>query len=1276
MTITITSPSDYQIYQRGSNGLADIPIAGTYTGSPTAIEASWNGGAYQTIDAAPAGSVFSGTLTSQPAGQGTLTVRFTNDTGTTDSVTFVGIGDVFLVAGQSNAAGYGDNNQVYSGTFKASMYKLGVGAWGELIDPTGLADPVTDGKGSVWPLLATRFMVSQGVPVGFITTAVGGTGIVNGDWAKDGPRYTAALATLTASGVNAIKAILWYQGEDEVRNHIAQSVYQDAMSQMLDDMQSDHPLLASIKMVVGQVGDRDSEPREAVDAIRLAQQDRWNNDPDILAGPLTYDINLDDGDQVHFGTGSDSELVTLADRWWRMLLYHFYGSMEGRAPRFVRSIRTGTTVTVQFAGGVMPLTGRSSGTGWQFTDNGTLIPIISLAALDADKVILTLAYEPTGIERISFGSNKSAHDTTLMDSGTYPLPPEPFINILVASADASISASPSVRGTGFYIDIEDSSGQRLGSGPIMSASKWRITMRMDKAGSFDFEMPATDPKATIVQKKRIARAYAFMNGQRIEVGAGVIDNIRRQPAADGKVTLQVSGDDLIRELTYRSVLNLKLYTGGNPVSHAAAVAAVGSYAPAGWIFTADGSPPNDSIYGYFNGETVLQGAIKVAQKSESHFYRGVGRNLIFASNFTSSGVRAIRARGELAPATCAIVSLSEQINTYDLITRIYPRGSGNANAQLTLRATTRTAPAGFILNKADNYIEHVASVTNYGRIERQIDFREIGPILNTDADIVAASNALFDAALETLKRRSTELAQATYTLAIAGCSELLRPMQSIRLVHRDLAAGLDINANLNILEATWQVDKSGLYTTGLKVSNADRWPASDVGMLADGIEEGHVYQALQQLNANSYVATYNKNIDADYSATFRFRFGNEVTQLSQVLFEFQLLPFESTVKTLAILTVTSSAGGSSVQSASSGGSHTHSVTIPAHSHTVTVAAHSHTVTVAAHTHTVTIPAHSHTVTIPGHTHTIPNHQHNFTIIGNGAGALTYDIGYGAGGTSGGMRHNINSTDHTVSTNASSGATTADSTTTVNNSSNLQAGVVNSSSQLAQTTPSSSTLAQSTPSSNLEAQSVQTSSSNGTHTHTVTIPSHTHTLTPDITTVYGIFREDDDRTYVIEDLEYRVNSGSWLDLDVADDAGDGWYALDITSDVQDSTTFRPLQTSNTIEIRPKTGVLSISSWGGGAGPVLVITFATDHNITAPMLPLFIEISGAAVGNLGSDINGIWTVTGVFSDDTLNATGGTVAFGEVGAAGGTATPQYTATIDAQLSVVNIIQAVAYA
>jgi hypothetical protein len=541
-------------------------------------------------------------------------------------------------------------------------------------------------------------------------------------------------------------------------------------------------------------------------------------------------------------------------------------------------------------------------------------------------------------------------------------------------------------------------------------------------------------------------------------------------------------------------------------------------------------------------------------------------------------------------------------------------------------------------------------------------------------------------------------------------------MQSVRLVYRDTLAGMNINADLNILEATWEVTTRAIQTTSLVVSNADRWPKNSVTTIADSIQEGHVYQALPQLNANSYVTAYTKNVDENEIAAFRFRFGAEVTQLQQVLFEFQLLPFESTVKSVAGVTGTSSSGGGSVQSASSGGSHTHSVTIPSHSHTVTVAAHSHTVTIAAHSHTVTVAAHSHTVTVAAHNHTvvvaahthtvsiashthtvsISAHSHNipvydtpspgspsnsammfdrsndiFVISVSGTGNPDYGTTTDGGGSStpttasGGSQTPTSSSGGSQTPTSSSGGSQTPTSST-------QAQTTPSSSTVAQATPSSSTVAQTTPSSSLASQTVETSSTNGTHTHAVTIPNHTHTLTPVITTAYGIFRADAGDTYGVGELEYQINSGGWNGLDTdSDDAGSGWYALDITSQVQDAVTFRPLQTSNLLEIRAKlTGSLSFFSYNLDGGGFLTITTFVAHGIEAGDI---IEIVGQSLTSLGVNLNGEYTVYFVGDPQTfvVQKAG---AF-ETGLGDGTVRRHKTATIDAQLNVRNTIQAITY-
>jgi len=786
----------------------------------------------------------------------------------------------------------------------------------------------------------------------------------------------------------------------------------------------------------------------------------------------------------------------------------------------------------------------------------------------------------------------------------------------------------------FFIDIEDGSGNRLGSGPITSAAQWTYTARMDRAGEFSFSLPATDAQAGIVQRKRIARAYALVGGAWTEVGAGIIDNIVRRPQADGTVLLDVSGADLLRELTYRSVRNLKLYSGGSPVSHAASVSAVAAYAPDGWTLTPDAAPPVDSIYGRYNGESVLAAIIKIADKSQTHFYRGSGRSVVFAHEFSDSGIRAIQAGpGDLATETCAITALTETVDTYDMLTRIYPRGSGNGDVQLTLRATTRSAPAGYTLDAANNYIENDAATAEFGRIEEYVEWREIGPVANTIPDIQAASDMLFDEALRELVRRSEEIETPYYALALAGCGALLRPMQTVRVVWRDTVAGVDVDADLNIIEATWRVDASGVQTTALTVTTSDRWPQNDAGAIVESMRQGIVYQAHPQLNANSYTTGYTKNIDSDYNAVFRFRLGAEVVQVQQVLMEFQLLPFESTVK--AIGTETGGSGeiptggpstnetslGGNDETGSGGGGETGSASPGTGSASPGTGSASPATGSPQGGDVISAGRHGHQIYLKRGSFDagtwlnvyFNNYEYRFYVIG------------GSGAYHGSLANMTTRGDHSHTT-----------------------------------APHSHTTA---PHSHTTAAHTHTTAAH-THTmadHTHSLNNHTHSLSEAIEAVYGVFREAEANTYEIRHLQYRVNSGAWAALaGDAEDAGGDWWRLDVTDAIIDADTFRPTQEANTIEVRAAR--LDIN----------VYTVTWDGYVTGEGIEDYFEV-GDLLTIVGTEhYDGTWTVEAVGEGVVRTDMPGVASYG---VEYGVAEIDHTVTIDALLSVRNVIQAIAY-
>lgn len=116
-----------------------------------------------------------------------------------------------------------------------------------------------------------------------------------------------------------------------------------------------------------------------------------------------------------------------------------------------------------------------------------------------------------------------------------------------------------------WISITDSAGSKYGA-PIRTVTRWNNTARLDKAGTFAFEMPAGDSLAALLASKREAHCYDIIGGSVVEVGAGIIDKAEAVIAPQRSTMLRVSGGDLMRELTYRTVGNLGLFAPGQTVT--------------------------------------------------------------------------------------------------------------------------------------------------------------------------------------------------------------------------------------------------------------------------------------------------------------------------------------------------------------------------------------------------------------------------------------------------------------------------------------------------------------------------------------------------------------------------------------------------------------------------------------------------------------------------------------------------------------------------------------
>ena len=238
-TLHLTSPIDYQVFQRFSEDKGTINIEGSTEKSDiTSVEikiykkgepADWKN-IYATIK----GKSFKSIYTTSSGGWYKFEIRILNNKKiiATRSVEHVGIGEVFVIAGQSNAANHGEEKQ-HTKTDLVST--LNGNFWQLCNDP----QPGASGDGgSFIPPFADAIASQYNVPVGIVACGIGATSIrewlpkgatfnipptllerveqlQNGTWQSKGEAFEIFINRMKELGKFGFRAVLWHQGESD-----------------------------------------------------------------------------------------------------------------------------------------------------------------------------------------------------------------------------------------------------------------------------------------------------------------------------------------------------------------------------------------------------------------------------------------------------------------------------------------------------------------------------------------------------------------------------------------------------------------------------------------------------------------------------------------------------------------------------------------------------------------------------------------------------------------------------------------------------------------------------------------------------------------------------------------------------------------------------------------------------------------------------------------------------------------------------------------------------
>jgi hypothetical protein len=325
--IALTAPLDFQVIQRASRTNGTLTITGTIlpgkaatNNSPMHLEVRVTGkSAFGEPSAAWRPLPFDGrtfSFRSQicvlAGGWYRLDVRLVQQgiSIAAASVQHVGVGEVFVIAGQSNSANYGEQRQTNHTGLVAAFDGA---SWRLAGDP----EPGADGSGgSFMPVFGDALATKFQVPVGIVAQGIGATSVREwlpsgvqftnpptltrnvvmvepGKWEATGRIFTNFTARLKSLGPEGFRAVLWHQGESDAHQKdptrtLSGPLYRQYLERLIRD--SHNQIGWATPWFVAQASYHNPSDTNSPD-LRAAQKALWHAqialegpDTDTLAG--------------------------------------------------------------------------------------------------------------------------------------------------------------------------------------------------------------------------------------------------------------------------------------------------------------------------------------------------------------------------------------------------------------------------------------------------------------------------------------------------------------------------------------------------------------------------------------------------------------------------------------------------------------------------------------------------------------------------------------------------------------------------------------------------------------------------------------------------------------------------------------------------------------------------------------------------------------------------------------------------------------------------------
>jgi serine/threonine protein kinase len=300
--VILESPLDYQVCQRRTKTQGPMAFRGRIRPAYDRLEVRLTGPAldgslpdhWQELPVRETAKTFEATLTAPAGGWYRVEVRALKGSQVVgqSAVDHVGVGEVFVGAGQSNSTNCGeeriDQTTGMVSTFSGTDWRLANDPQPGVHDGTG--------GGSYWPAFGDAMYSKFKVPIGVASTGHSGSSVK--EWQPGSEYFRWTTGRMNQFGKEGFRAVLWHQGESDVG--MSADEYARRMTALIEE--SRKATGWDVPWCVAQVSYH--TPKEpSFDNPRAGQKKLWTSGV-ALEGPDTDQLTGDNRDQggqgIHF----------------------------------------------------------------------------------------------------------------------------------------------------------------------------------------------------------------------------------------------------------------------------------------------------------------------------------------------------------------------------------------------------------------------------------------------------------------------------------------------------------------------------------------------------------------------------------------------------------------------------------------------------------------------------------------------------------------------------------------------------------------------------------------------------------------------------------------------------------------------------------------------------------------------------------------------------------------------------------------------------------------